>query len=170
MGLTGFSYGANLLRVALIHSDWIAAASTAWLPDGQSIRHFRPRDALRLAEAVFGSDYYDDDAEFWNEISVSENAEDIDTPLLMQVADREYFGTLPTFIALKDAGAPVEMYRFYDEYHVKWQPAHRYAVYNRNVDWFRFWLQDHQDPNSEKAEQYERWDMLRPQRGGLDDE
>ncbi|HET9445548.1 MAG TPA: hypothetical protein VFO35_04770, partial [Steroidobacteraceae bacterium] len=39
--------------------------------------------------------------------------------------------------------------------------AHRLAVYNRNVDWFRFWLQDIEDPEPGKAEQYERWRKLR---------
>jgi len=29
------------------------------------------------------------------------------------------------------------------------------------VDWFRIWLQDHEDPASAKAEQYKRWRELR---------
>ncbi|HEX7115087.1 MAG TPA: hypothetical protein VF193_08130 [Steroidobacter sp.] len=35
------------------------------------------------------------------------------------------------------------------------------AIYRRNLDWFRFWLQDIEDPNPAKAEQYERWRKLR---------
>jgi len=29
------------------------------------------------------------------------------------------------------------------------------------VDWFRFWLQDYQDPDPAKTEQYKRWRGLR---------
>jgi len=30
-----------------------------------------------------------------------------------------------------------------------------------SVDWFRFWLQDYEDPDPAKAEQYARWRELR---------
>jgi hypothetical protein len=39
--------------------------------------------------------------------------------------------------------------------------AHRDAAYRRNLDWFRFWLQDYEDAAPEKREQYERWQGLR---------
>jgi len=67
------------------------------------------------------------------------------------------------FVPLQDAGRPAEMVVFPDEYHVKWQPAHRLAIYNRNLDWFRFWLQDYEDPDPAKTEQYTRWRKFRGQ-------
>jgi hypothetical protein len=30
-----------------------------------------------------------------------------------------------------------------------------------NVDWFRFWLQGYEDPDSAKTSQYTRWRQLR---------
>jgi len=30
-----------------------------------------------------------------------------------------------------------------------------------SVDWFRFWLQDYEDPDPAKKEQYERWRGLK---------
>jgi len=30
-----------------------------------------------------------------------------------------------------------------------------------NVDWFRFWLQDYEDPDVNKKAQYEHWRELR---------
>jgi hypothetical protein len=56
---------------------------------------------------------------------------------------------------------PVEMWVYPDEYHQKIQPKHRYSVYLRNVDWFRFWLKGEEDPDPAKKEQYERWRKLR---------
>src|SRR3546814_3108759 len=83
------------------------------------------------------------------------------TPLLMQLADSEAMLALETFTALREHGQPVEMYVFPGELHNKWQPAHRLAVYTRNIDWFDFWLRGYVDPDPSKSEQYERWRALR---------
>jgi hypothetical protein len=45
--------------------------------------------------------------------------------------------------------------------HVRNQPRHRLEIYDRNLDWFRFWLKDEEDPDPRKAEQYRRWNQLR---------
>jgi hypothetical protein len=48
-----------------------------------------------------------------------------------------------------------------------WSPAngtvaaHLHAIMNRNLDWFRFWLQDYEDPVPTKKAQYARWRKLR---------
>jgi hypothetical protein len=55
-----------------------------------------------------------------------------------------------------------------EEEHVKHQPKHRLRVYQRNIDWFRFWLQDHQDADPSKAEQYARWRELRKLQGTVE--
>jgi hypothetical protein len=49
------------------------------------------------------------------------------------------------------------MYAFPNEPHIKTQPRHKLAVYQRNLDWFRFWLLGAVDPDPAKAEQYRRW-------------
>ena len=89
------------------------------------------------------------------------NARAMTKPILMQLADEEYLLGLETFTALREAGQPVEMYVFPDEHHIKWQPEHRRAIYERNLDWFRFWLQSHVDPDPVKAAQYVRWSAMR---------
>ena len=55
------------------------------------------------------------------------------------------------------------MFAFPNEPHQKFQPRHKLAVYERNLDWFRFWLKDEEDPNPAKADEYERWRELRKQ-------
>ncbi len=113
----------------------------------------------------------DDDRDYWQPISLSINARRIDTPLLMQLADREALMALPAIGALTEAGKPVEMYVYPDEYHNKWQPVHRLAVYDRNIDWFDFWLRGHEDPAPGKRSQYARWEELRARKAeeGRDD-
>ena len=89
------------------------------------------------------------------------NAASIDTPLLMQLADREYLTAIDVYAALREQEKPVDMYVFPDEYHNKWRPLHRLAIYERNLDWFLYWLQGKKDPDPRKAEQYAIWDKLR---------
>ena len=61
-------------------------------------------------------------------------------------------------------GKPVELWAFPEETHLKYQPRHKAAVYERNLDWFRFWLQDHVDPDPAKAAQYRRWEAMKAAR------
>jgi len=65
------------------------------------------------------------------------------------------------FTSLEKLHKPVELYIYTNELHIKNQPKHRYEIYERNVDWFRFWLQGYEDPDSAKAGQYVRWRELR---------
>lgn len=94
---------------------------------------------------------------------MARNARRIHQPILMQLAHSEALIALESVTALKAAGQPVEMLVFPDERHVKWQPAHRLAIYRRNIDWFRFWLQGYTDPDpsAARAAQYLRWKILR---------
>jgi hypothetical protein len=62
---------------------------------------------------------------------------------------------------LRDAGKPIELYIYPNELHVRNQPRHRLEIYDRNLDWFRYWLKDEQDTDPRKAEQYRRWNQLR---------
>jgi hypothetical protein len=60
------------------------------------------------------------------------------------------------------------MYVFPYEAHNKFQPRHKLAVYERNVDWFRFWLQGYEDPNPKKTGQYRIWrEMKRAAKRGF---
>jgi dipeptidyl aminopeptidase/acylaminoacyl peptidase len=102
------------------------------------------------------------DPAFWRDMSIAQNAKRIDTPLLMQLNDDDgYLMALEAFESLREWGKPVEMYVFPGEFHVKWQPQHRLAIYQRNIDWFAFWLRGIEDPAPEKAAQYARWRAMR---------
>jgi hypothetical protein len=104
------------------------------------------------------------DPQFWKPFSMALNASYMNVPLLIQASDDEYVLALETFTALRESGKPVEMYVYPNEHHIKWQPAHRLAVYNRDVDWFTFWFQNTIDPDVGKVAQYARWKALRTRR------
>src|SRR5438045_439721 len=97
----------------------------------------------------------------WQKISAALNAERILTPLLINTADAEYVSDMQLVTTLRELKKPVEMFIYPEERHIKNQPKHRYEIYERNVDWMRFWLKDEEDPDPAKAEQYKRWRELR---------
>ena len=94
------------------------------------------------------------------------SAENITAPLLMNAPDSEYLSGLPQYWEMRDRGKPVEMYVFPHETHVKMEPVHRLVIYNRNLDWYKYWLLDKRDPDPAKRDQYRRWDELRKQLAG----
>lgn len=162
VGLTGLSDGATTVHFGLINSDRFAAAVTSSCCTDSFTASVMNGPRLSKALQAYGieSDQADD-GPFWRSTSFVVNADRIHTPLLIQSADEEYLGALPGVAALTRTGKPVELIVYPNEHHVKWQPAHRHAVYTRTIDWFRFWLMDQTDPSPEKAAQYARWRDLR---------
>ncbi|HYD04230.1 MAG TPA: hypothetical protein VEC60_00810, partial [Reyranella sp.] len=79
---------------------------------------------------------------------------------------QEYVAALPFYARLTHSPTPVELFAYPHESHTKLQPRHRYAVYRRYLDWFRYWLQDYRDPDPAVEGQYRRWDALLARRDG----
>ncbi|MEZ0243745.1 MAG: prolyl oligopeptidase family serine peptidase, partial [Sphingomonas sp.] len=160
IGLTGLSDGSSTVQFALLNSDRFRAAAISTCCESAG------------ALATVGLAYSDsttkwgypapgfDDPGFWKPYSLAANAEEMRVPLLIQVADREYRLALETFAALDHARAPVEMYVFPDEYHIKYHPAHRLAIYERNLAWFDFWLNGQVSGDPGSAKTMARWQAL----------
>ena len=96
----------------------------------------------------------------WREISPAYQLERIKAPILFQLPEQEYRMTLEYSLPLAHRHL-ADMYVFPDETHIKFQPRHKLAVYERNVDWFRFWLQGYEDPDPVKKQQYAHWREMR---------
>jgi dipeptidyl aminopeptidase/acylaminoacyl peptidase len=161
-GLTGLSYGAEIAMYAYWKSTIfraISVASTSWEPmnyvlAGMPYSKFLDKRGFALP----------DDGAYtkWKELSAGLNARSDLPPLLIQSSDdEEYFGTIETWFRLRRTGAQVEWYEYPNEGHVKRSPDDKWWVYQRNLDWLRFWLKDEEDPDPTKAEQYTRWRELR---------
>jgi hypothetical protein len=162
IGLTGLSDGATTTRFALINSSRFAAAAistccadgrTAMTYGGMALADFNLRIGLPPTIAP--------DTGFWAPVSFAASPERLGTPLLMQLADSEYLLALESFQALREAGRAVEMYVFPDEYHGKWQPSHRLAIFERDIDWFAFWLRGETSADPARQAQYARWRAMR---------
>lgn len=163
VGLTGLSDGAETVWYALIHSNKFAAAAAS---SGGYSQNFYYLVNARLRREVFQraanlpAPESGDDSR-WKEIVIDFHADRVDTPILVQVADSELLWGVSNFGSLADAGKPIEAYVFPDEYHIKWSPRHRAAIYDRNIDWMNFWLRGVERSLTGDPEQYARWRVMR---------
>lgn len=162
IGIAGLSDGADKSTYAISHSTAIdfAAAATSGAGHDPVIHYYgasRYRDVNRLGIG----DPFGPAQGAWREISPMLNAARIRAPLLIQASDFEYSLAVPLFLTLRSMHKPAELIVYPDEWHLKVQPVHRLRVYQRNVDWFRFWLMGAEDPADDKREQYARWRSLR---------
>jgi dipeptidyl aminopeptidase/acylaminoacyl peptidase len=158
VGSGGVSHGAFVPLFMMQRSERIAALSVAggsW----NRLEYYFASLADPYAEPQSGM--WPEDPAYWEPIDIAYNLDKVEAPVLFHIPDSEMIGSGVLVRRMSDARLPYEAYVFPDELHLKWQSAHRLAVYNRNVDWFRFWLQDIEDPEPAKAEQYERWRKLR---------
>jgi dipeptidyl aminopeptidase/acylaminoacyl peptidase len=162
VGIGGISQGSQNPLYLLFKEDRIAAASVAGSYIGQEEYYFStPLGRRRNLFWDLFPPPYGSGSEWWKEIDVAEHVGQIKAPILFNIADQEvYFDTI-LLRRLEDAHKPFDAYIFPQEYHEKWQPAHRAAICQRNLDWFRFWLQDSEDSDPSKIDQYQRWRALR---------
>src|SRR3546814_9152630 len=77
--------------------------------------------------------------------------------MLFQAADNEFLGMVGSHTALRQIGTPSDLYIFPNEDHIKSQPAHRLAIYRRNLAWFNFWLRDEFAQDPAQKEEVARW-------------
>jgi dipeptidyl aminopeptidase/acylaminoacyl peptidase len=163
VGITGLSHGADLLDFGISHTDLFRAAAESGDDSRDPFQYYIGSDRDRAWFSRFlelGLPDGDSLAR-WQQVSPALNAHRIRTPLLINAADAESIADMQLVTNLRELKKPVEMFIYPNEQHVKNQPKHRYEIYERNVDWMKFWLKGEEDPDPAKAEQYARWRELR---------
>jgi dipeptidyl aminopeptidase/acylaminoacyl peptidase len=157
VGVSGFSYGAGILGWALIHSKSYAAAALSTVPYNPFLYYMQYRP-----ETFFGLPRLDRDPENrWGEVAMALSPERVRVPILAQTNVNTAKAMADMANVFSRDKKPLEIIVYTDEGHHKWQPLHRRLVYERYVDWFRYWLQGHVSPDSTKRTQYIRWERLR---------
>lgn len=163
VGMGGLSFGSEVTLWTLMKSDLLAAASVT--SPGMSLNHY-------LLGSIEGDQFFsrlkrfwqlgapDETTERWKVLSPTFNLDRIKAPILMQMPEQEYIHALDYTIPLiRDHRA--DLYVFPHEPHQKFQPRHELAAYERNLEWFRFWLQGYEDPGPARRGQYSRWREMR---------
>jgi dipeptidyl aminopeptidase/acylaminoacyl peptidase len=176
VGLIGFSRGGWYVDYALSHSQvaFQAASATDNIQYSLGEYWYRHNEAtFRMADGMYGGPPYGNSLQSWLDYSISFNLDKIHTPLLMEVMGygKKYEDPAQPpdnlavhneiFVGLSSLKKPVELYYYPNEQHQPDHPQARIASLQRNVDWYRFWLQDYEDSDPAKEEQYKRWEHLR---------
>jgi len=162
LGITGLSEGASSAIWAILSSHRYRAAAISTCCEDPYPAFYGNGLAFARDMKLWGYPLPDaDKAGFWQRYSLALGAARVTTPLLLQLSDQEFRFALQGYGSLVDAGKSVEMYVFPNEFHDKWQPVHRAAVYTRSIDWFDFWLRARVDPTPANVAQFARWEALR---------
>ena len=161
MGISGFSDGSSTVQWALINSSLFKVATMGSCCE--DLFSFAYAAGPRFGQLIRtpGYRFFETGSEEdWKPMSLILNVDRIRTPILIQAADSEYQSGLDVVTTYALRGRPMELFVLNGETHVKWQPAHRQAIYRRSVDWFEFWLMHTMDCDPGKEEQYRRWKAM----------
>jgi dipeptidyl aminopeptidase/acylaminoacyl peptidase len=113
-------------------------------------------------ESTIGAMPFGEGLQQWLKRSPGFNLDKITTPLLVVGGGRlGLLGMWEPYAGLRYLQKPVDLMMLNTNEHVLTNPAVRMASQGGSVDWFRFWLQDYEDPDPAKAKQYARWHKLR---------
>ena len=171
VGMGGLSFGSEVTMWIAARSNLLRAASIASVQIEPTYYWFNIiADRGRFEENFrkqWGLGAPDEDRARWNSLSPAANVTQIEAPILMQLPAKEA-RLSPELHARLIAARKGELHIFPLAPHIKVAPRQKLAAYARNLDWFRYWLQRHVDPDPAKAGQYARWASLAPARRGQD--
>lgn len=163
VGMGGHSFGSEVTLWTAVHSNVLAAASItspSIEPNYYVFRMARGDPFRENLMQIWQLGSPEETPERWKAISPALQLDRITVPILMQMPEQEYLYGLGFSIplVLENRG---DLYVFPHEPHQKFQPRHKLAAYERNLEWFRFWLLGHEDTHPGKAEQYAHWRGIR---------
>jgi dipeptidyl aminopeptidase/acylaminoacyl peptidase len=161
MGISGFSDGSATTQWALINSSLFRAASLGSCCEGPYIFPLAAGPYFTRWKRKAGQLFFEPGVEEqWKPMSLVLNADRIDTPILVQTGDSEYEIGLDVAEVYRNRGKAFELYVLEGEPHVKYQPVHRQAIYERSTEWFQFWLKGEMNCDPAKSAQYGRWKAM----------
>ena len=169
VAMGGFSFGSEVATWVAMKSDILAAlsiTSAQYEAGAYWTDTLGAPDRAKMMRAAWHLGAPDETPARWKLVSPAANAAAIRAPILMQLPEQEARRIPELAARLASSPTPAELFAFPEEDHLVLQPRHRLAIYERNLDWFRYWLQDYSDPDPAKAAQYQRWGRLRARRSG----
>lgn len=165
VGISGLSFTGETVNYVVTHHPQFAAAATAGHLDATDPIDFFIAGGTGNKAIIRGYGLLDPRTlagmRYYQIASDAFNAGGICAPLLVQTDEAEFGSGIEYYGALRLDGAPAEVIVFPEESHLFWQPQHVLIMEERNVDWFRFWLQHYRSPDPEKQARYARWARIR---------
>lgn len=172
VGIHGFSRTGFYVQHALVFSSIKFAAAS--VSDPSALGFFTYVSFFGLGypgmleqERMIGEPPWGDEtARLWAERDPTLHLDRVRTPLRIEEYGAEGFWW-DTFSILRRHQRPVEYVSIPEGAHGLLKPWERLTSQEGVVDWFDFWLNNHEDPNIAKKEQYRRWHELRTERDEL---
>ncbi len=175
VGVIGFSrtgwYTEFMLAHAKTHYRAATVADNVQYSVGEYWLH-HDHDTMDSYDRLYGGPPYGKSLQNWLDYSVSFNLDKIQTPLLMEEMGNglayddpnlipvDLASSFEVFSGLNVLGKQVELYYYPNEDHTPDHPLARLATMQRNVDWYRFWLEGYERPDPEDPNQYARWRQM----------
>jgi dipeptidyl aminopeptidase/acylaminoacyl peptidase len=169
VGVIGFSFTCFHVLYAMTHRPNLFAAAS--ITDGNDLSYLQyivstdtHNTFQQVDEETYGGAPFGKSIVNWTNEAPGFNLDQVKTPLLISALEKGHLlSEWEPYSGLRRLGKPVDMVWFpkQDAPHVLVQPRHRYLSQGSAVDWFSFWLTGEEDPDSAKADQYQRWRSLR---------
>jgi len=169
VGISGYSRtGLYVSRAITDAPERFAAAVIANTDPGSIVGYYGYIDyatatySQKAAGVIAGALPYGDGLQKWLEHAPGFRTDRIRAPVLVSAADPEHLLSLwGLYAPPRDQGKPVELQYFRSGAHNLTKPLQVLAHQEMLVDWFDFWLNDHEDTDPTKIQQYARWRELR---------
>lgn len=163
VGMGGLSFGSEVTMWVAMRSRLLAAASVSSVsmsPNYYLLGSIKGAPFAKGLKEFWGLGSPEKTPAQWRVLSPTYSLDRISAPMLFQMPEQEYMQATDYLIPMIRKNM-ADLYVFPNEPHIKFQPRHKLAVYERNVDWFRFWLQGYEGTDQSKVAQYVHWRVMR---------
>ncbi|VFR39656.1 acylaminoacyl-peptidase [plant metagenome] len=163
VGMGGLSFGSEAALWIAAKSEVLSALSVtspAVSPTYYLLSSLKSDVFFKGLRDVWDLGPPDQTPERWRTLSPALHLDSIRAPVLMQMPEQEYLHALDYAIPLIRRHQ-ADLYVFPNEPHQKFQPRHKLAAYERNLDWFRYWLQGVEGSAPAKRKQYVHWRQMK---------
>lgn len=163
LAISGHSHGAWLAPLVMTRAKYFRAGSFAEGAGNQVVLYNLMTESLNhnVHDVVYGTSLYAD-PERYLELSPDLHFQSLETAVLFEAGSRSIaIGMLGYQKAARAADMPTEFFIYPQTDHNPSTPLIQKESAERNLDWFRFWLKDEEDPDRTKEDQYRRWREMR---------
>ena len=172
LAIAGYSHGAWLAPMVMVRDRRYVAGSFAEGSQNAIMNYSLMPMYLNVIthDAQRGVSLYDDPA-FYIDQSPDLQFGGLETAMLFEAGGKSLsVSMIGSQKAARRAGIPAEYVVYPKVGHALDVPRLQRESAMRNLDWFRFWLQGHEDPDPDDAEQYGRWRDMRAERCASNEE
>lgn len=165
IGIHGFSRTGLVVQEALVNSKIPFAAASIADANSRGVLNYlwgfgAGFPAMMDTEWLMGTPLWgDENARLWADRDPTFHLDRVHTPLKIDAYSAPAW--FDAYAILRRHQKPVEYWAYPDSTHNPVKPWQRMTTQGGTVDWYDFWLNNHEDPDPAKADQYARWRQLR---------